>query len=54
MQEPLEKIQEQIEEKAQKRVRKKRPKMKVSGKSVFGLKKNIQNTDKAKKLDPKK
>ncbi len=53
MQNDLEKTQQEIENKAKKREAKKKPKMKVSGKSVFELKKNIQQKSN-KKLDRKK
>ena len=42
----LDKLQKQIEEKAEKRSQKKKPKMKVSGKSVIELKKIINKKSK--------
>jgi len=42
MKQDLEKIEEETKKKAQKREKKKRPKMKVSGKSVFELQKMMR------------
>ena len=43
------KIEAELEEKTSKRIKKKKPKVKVSGKSVFGLKEIIKKKGGSKK-----